>query len=99
MSQNDEALTVLRTIDSDSRFPARVAHTARRDLLLCLTEQDPYPEELCKSLEHYLLSVLLVALNEGSYESTKTQWAVAKSQLKRAAKDAIPSVIQQFAAA
>ena len=97
MGQNDAALAILRMIDSYSRFPARVAHTARRELLLFLTEQDPYPEEICKSLEQYLSSVLLVAPNKGSYEYTKTQWGVAKSQLRRAAKDSILPVIQNFA--
>ncbi|MBS4055172.1 MAG: helix-turn-helix transcriptional regulator [Thermaerobacter sp.] len=97
MGHNDKALAVLWNIDNDSRFAAHIAHTARRELLLCLAEQDPYPGVICISLEQYLSAVLLVAPKQGGYEDTKTQWAVAKSRLRRAAKGDIVSVIQQFA--
>jgi len=60
MGKNDAALAMLATIDSNSRFPARVAHQARSALLLCFAEQDPYPEEMCIALEQYLSSVLFV---------------------------------------
>jgi len=91
--------------------PARAAHQARRELLLCLAEQDPYPEEICISLEQYLSSVLLVnpldhgnsmgrpsqcKTNDRSFEHVTTQWAVAKSQLRRADRDSILPVIQQY---
>ena len=97
MGHNDQALAVLWSIDNDARFPAHIAHTARRELLLCLAEQDPYPEEICSSLEQYLSAVLFVAPKQGGYEDTKTQWSVAKSRLRRAAKEDIVPVIQQFA--
>jgi len=93
----EEAMAILHTLDADTRFPATAAHKARLEFLLFWAEQDPYSVDICLPLENYLAALLDSAPADKSYERVKTEWAIAKSQLRRAPKSSVLPVIQQHA--
>jgi len=91
MGNSAGAFELLGQIDSIPHAPALISHTARREYLLFLAEQEPYPEQMCRELEHYLASSKDAPASD--YETTKTEWAIAKSQLRRALlPDILPAI-------
>lgn len=91
MGNSAGAFVLLSEIDSMFHAPALISHTARREYLLFLAEQEPYPEEMCRELEHYLAFPKDAPASD--YEIAKTQWAIVKSQLRRALlSDILPAI-------